>query len=87
MKDLEQEIKELIIESLDLEDVSVEDIVSDEALFGEGLGLDSIDALEMGLALKKKYGLILEANSSESRKHFYSISSLALYVNSQREAS
>ncbi len=84
MKELEQEIKSLLIEVLDLEDVTTDDIVTDEPLFGEGLGLDSIDALELGLALKKQYGLILEANSSESRKHFYSIASLAMYIQSQR---
>lgn len=85
MKELEQEIKGLIIETLDLEDVTVDDIATDEALFGDGLGLDSIDALEIGLALKKTYGLVLEANSAESVKHFYSIASLASYVHSQSE--
>ncbi len=83
MQDLEKEIKELIIESLDLEDVSVGDIETDDALFGDGLGLDSIDALELGLALKKKYNIVLEANSEESRKHFYSVASLAKFVSGQ----
>ena len=53
----ENEIKQLIIESLFLEDIEVDDIKSDEALFGDGLGLDSIDALELGIALQNKYGL------------------------------
>ncbi|MEP1743099.1 MAG: phosphopantetheine-binding protein [Kangiellaceae bacterium] len=83
MQDLEREIKELIIESLDLEDVSIDEIETESALFGEGLGLDSIDALELGLALKKKYNIVLEANSEESRKHFYSVASLAKFVSSQ----
>lgn len=83
MQDLEREIKELIIESLDLEDVSIEEIETESALFGDGLGLDSIDALELGLALKKKYNIVLEANSEESRKHFYSVASLAKFVSSQ----
>ena len=83
MQDLEREIKELIIESLDLEDVSVDDIETEDALFGDGLGLDSIDALELGLALKKKYNIVLEAHSEESRKHFYSVASLAKFVSSQ----
>jgi len=85
MQELEQELKLLIIESLDLEDVSVDDIKTEEALFGDGLGLDSIDALELGLALKKKYQLLLEANSADSRKHFYSVASLAAFVQSQRD--
>ena len=54
---LEQEIKELIISALDLEDITVSDIDSTAPLFNEGLGLDSIDALELGMALKKKYGV------------------------------
>jgi acyl carrier protein len=83
MQDLEKEIKELIIESLDLEDVSIDDIETEAALFGDGLGLDSIDALELGLALKKKYSIVLEANSEESRQHFYSVASLAKFVSSQ----
>ncbi|MCP4412685.1 MAG: acyl carrier protein [Gammaproteobacteria bacterium] len=85
MHELENEIKALIIESLDLEDMSVEDIDTDEALFNEGLGLDSIDALELGLALKKKYLLKLDSNSEESKKHFYSIASLAKLILTQRE--
>jgi acyl carrier protein len=83
MQDLEREIKELIIECLDLEDVSIDEIETESALFGDGLGLDSIDALELGLALKKKYNIVLEANSEESRKHFYSVASLAKFVSSQ----
>ena len=80
MSDIEQELKQLIIEALELEDVSVEDIDSKAPLFGEGLGLDSIDALELGLALQKKYRIKLEADSEETRKHFSSINSLAELV-------
>ena len=57
MSDLELEIKKLIISSLNLEDYQPEDITSEESLFADGLGLDSIDALELGVALQKKYGL------------------------------
>ena len=57
MDELKKEIKEVIISSLDLEDVKAEDIVDSQPLFGEGLGLDSIDALELGVALKKKFGV------------------------------
>ena len=85
MSDLENEIKLLIIESLDLEDIAVEDINSKETLFGEGLGLDSIDALELGLALKNKYDVRLDADSEVSRKHFFSVETLANFVTEQRK--
>ena len=81
MNDTERELKLLIIEALDLEDITAEEIDSNEPLFVEGLGLDSIDALELGLALQKKYGIKLEADSDETRKHFYNICSLAKLVN------
>lgn len=84
MHKLVDEIKTLIIEALDLEDVTIEDIKTDEPLFGEGLGLDSIDALELGLALKKKYALTLESDLEDSKKHFYSVASLSELVNAQR---
>ena len=87
MDELENEIKILIIESLELEDVRVEDIQSQAPLFGEGLNLDSIDALELGLALKNKYNVRLDGDSEASRKHFYSVASLALFVDSQRNQS
>jgi len=85
MNDLENQIKTLIIESLELEDMSIEEIETEEALFGDGLGLDSIDALELGLALKKKFDIKLEASSEDSKKHFYSVASLAAFVREQRE--
>ena len=80
MDTLKQELKELIITSLDLEDVTVGDIVDDEPLFVEGLGLDSIDALELGVAIKKKYQVKLDANSDNNRKHFASLNSLAAFI-------
>ncbi|MGN0006218.1 MAG: phosphopantetheine-binding protein [Candidatus Gastranaerophilaceae bacterium] len=75
--ELEKEIKNLIITSLDLEDISVEDIKDDEALFTTGLGLDSIDALELGMALKKKYNIVLGDDKEENKKYFYSVRTLA----------
>jgi acyl carrier protein len=87
MDELENEIKALIIDALELEDVSVEDIDSQAALFGDGLNLDSIDALELGLALKNKYNVRLDSDSEVSRKHFYSVASLALFVDAQRKQS
>ncbi|NVK22251.1 MAG: acyl carrier protein [Kangiellaceae bacterium] len=84
MQQLEQQIKQLIIDALDLEDISVDEIETDEALFGDGLGLDSIDALELGLALKKEFEIKLEANSEESKKHFYSVATLAQFIQGQK---
>lgn len=83
-KQLEQEIKELIISSLALEDIMPPDIDTNDALFVKGLGLDSIDALELGLALQKKYGVTVSSDSEETRKHFGSVNSLASFVMAQR---
>lgn len=86
MKALEQELKQLIIDTLDLEDITVEDIDSGEALFVEGLGLDSIDALELGLALQKRYGVKVDADAEETKKHFSSVHNLAQLVSSYTTA-
>ncbi|WP_416240445.1 phosphopantetheine-binding protein [Methylophaga sp. OBS3] len=74
----------MIIESLDLEDIEVDDIDSDEPLFVDGLGLDSIDALEIGLALQKQYGIKLKADSAETRQHFANVSALVKLVEEHR---
>ena len=84
MMKLHNEIKQLIIECLDLEDVTIDDIDTEAALFGEGLGLDSIDALELGLAIKKQFDVKIEANSDATKAHFYSVASLASFIESQR---
>lgn len=81
---LEHEIKELIIATLSLEDIQADDIDAEAALFNDGLGLDSIDALELGLALQKRYGLSLSAESQETRQHFASVRALAAFVAAQR---
>ena len=86
MQHLEREIKELIISSLSLEDTRPEDIDAQAPLFVEGLGLDSIDALELGVALQKKYGISMSADSSETRRHFASVQSLAAFVQAARPA-
>lgn len=83
MNALEQELKALIISALDLEDISIDDIDTNIPLFGEGLGLDSIDALELGVALKKKYGIQLEAGDTHTREHFRSVATLAALVRAQ----
>jgi acyl carrier protein len=80
MDDLKQQIKELIISALELEDVKPENIVDSEPLFGEGLGLDSIDALELGVALKKKFGVKFSAENADNKKHFGSVDALAAYI-------
>ncbi|MEC5163264.1 MULTISPECIES: phosphopantetheine-binding protein [unclassified Janthinobacterium] len=82
---LEQEVKELIIEVLQLEDIGVDDIDTDAPLFVDGLGLDSIDALELGVALQKKYGISLSADSDDTRRHFASVRALAALVASHRK--
>lgn len=74
------EIKSLIISTLELEDISPEDIENDAPLFNDGLALDSIDALELGVAMQKKYGIKLDAESEDTKKHFYSVASLAALV-------
>lgn len=84
MLQFEQEIKELIISSLALEDITPHDIDSAEALFVDGLGLDSIDALELGLALQKRYGVSLSADSEQTRQHFRSVQTLAAFVAAHR---
>jgi acyl carrier protein len=84
MQELEQELKELIIECLNLEDVKAADIDADAALFGAGLGLDSIDALELGVAIQKRYGVAL-GDSEEGRKHFASVRTLATFVAGARQ--
>jgi acyl carrier protein len=83
--ELEKEIKELIITTLDLEDVGPEDIDSHAPLFVEGLGLDSIDALELGLALQKKYKVKISKDSAENKKYFASVASLAGLVSAGSE--
>lgn len=83
MDELEQEIKALIIETLKLEDIQVEDIGSEEALFGGGLGLDSIDALELGVALRRRFGLKIETINDDVKAHFATVRSLAKFIQNQ----
>ncbi|MGE5626214.1 MAG: phosphopantetheine-binding protein [Bacillota bacterium] len=84
MNTLIEELKQLIIASLDLEDVAPADIDPKAPLFGDGLGLDSIDALELGVAIQKKYHVKLDANSADTRQHFHSVENLAKFIESQR---
>lgn len=84
MIELKTEIKQLIIECLNLEDTTIEDINDDAPLFVDGLGLDSIDALELGVAIKKRYNVMLETDSKETRKHFFSVASLAKFISESK---
>ncbi len=80
MQSLEEEVKQFIIDVLQLEDIKPEDIDAEAPLFVEGLGLDSIDALELGVALQKRYGISLSADSEETRTHFKSVRTLAAMI-------
>ncbi|WP_413731585.1 phosphopantetheine-binding protein [Sodalis sp. RH20] len=86
MEQLNQEIKQLIIDTLNLEGIGRDDIDTDAPLFGDGLGLDSIDALELGLAVKNRYNVVLSAENQEIRRHFFSVATLAAFIQSQRAA-
>lgn len=83
MKELIKQLKEQIIEVLNLEDVTPEDIENDAPLFGEGLGLDSIDALELIVMMEKEYGIKLK-NPAEGKEIFKSINVMAQYINEHR---
>lgn len=85
MSELHTEIKQLIIDALFLEDISVADIETDAELFGGGLGLDSIDALELGLAIKKRYNVIIDADDPNVRNHFASVGNLSKYILESKE--
>lgn len=74
---LEAELKQLIVDALRLEDITPEEISSDEALFDGGLGLDSIDALELGMAISKKYAVKLSREKQENRDYFRNVKRLA----------
>ncbi len=79
-EELKTKIKNVIISSLELEDIKAEDIGDDEPLFGEGLGLDSIDALELGVAMKKNFGVKFSAEGDDNKKYFASVNALASYI-------
>jgi len=86
VESLEQEIKELIIDVLVLEDVAPADIEPEAALFVEGLGLDSIDALELAMALEERYGVKIGDDPEQNQKIFASVRNLAAFVKASRTA-
>lgn len=84
MADLNTELKQYIIEALNLEDMTPDDIDDESPLFGEGLGLDSIDALELIVLMEKYYGIRL-ASAAEGKEIFKSIQTMADYVAKNRK--
>jgi acyl carrier protein len=84
VQSLEEEIKELIIEALVLEDVTASEIELEAALFVDGLGLDSIDALELAMALEERYGVKIGDDPEQNRQIFASVRALAAFVSENR---
>jgi len=85
LKTLEDEIKQLIVKSLRLENVKPQNIKTQDPLFVKGLGLDSIDALELSVALARKYGILLDGKTRDYQKHFSSVRNLAQFVAKNRK--
>ena len=82
---LETQIKQMIIDSLGQEDISADDIDTDAPLFGDdGLGLDSVDALELGLAVQKTFNFQFDGEKDKLREHFTSVKTLADFVRSRQ---
>ena len=81
--ELEEGIRQAILSSVEVDGLTAADLPSDAPLFGDGVGLDSIDALEIGAALRKKYQVKFKANSDENRVHFRTIASLADFIAAQ----
>lgn len=85
MNELILELKELIISGLNLEDISVDDIDENAPLFGDGLGLDSVDALELGLLIQKKYEIVINTKTANVKEIFANIRNLADYISKNRK--
>ena len=85
LEETEQKVKEIIVSSLDLEDVSPSDIDTEAPLFGEGLGLDSIDALELGMAIKREFGISFSKDPAENKRVFRSVMALAAHIMEQKQ--
>ena len=82
----ERELANLIVESLNLEGVSAADIDPDARLFGEGLGLDSLDMLELSMAVEQRYGVKLRSDDPDNERVFASLRSLSQHIQSRRVA-
>ena len=85
LEETEQKVKEIIVSSLDLEDVSPSDIDTAAPLFGGGLGLDSIDALELGMAIKREFGISFSKDPAENKRVFRSVETLATHIMEQKQ--
>jgi len=85
LEETEQKVKEIIVSSLDLENVSPSDIDTEAPLFGEGLGLDSIDALELGMAIKREFGISFSKDPAENKRVFRSVRTLAAHIMEQKQ--
>ncbi len=81
---IELEVANLIIDSLALEDITAADIVPGDALFNDGLGLDSIDALELAMAISQKYGFQLKSDDANNAQIFSSLRNLAKHIESNK---
>ena len=84
MEELESRISQLIIDTLNLEDIEVHEIDPTEPLFGDGLGLDSIDALELALAISQNYGVQIKADDAENKNIFASLSALSNFIEANK---
>ena len=84
MTSAERELADLLVESLNLDGVSAAEIDPEAPLFGAGLGLDSIDALELSLAISKKYGFQLRSDNDDNRRIFGSLRALSAHIQQQR---
>ena len=84
MPELQREVAELLVECLNLEDISAEEIDPDAPLFGDGLGMDSIDVLEVALSVSKKYSVQLKADSPDNNRIFGSLRQLSDHIAAQR---
>jgi len=78
------EIKKLLVDTLKLEDLEPSEIETNAPLFGDGLGLDSIDALELGIAIQKKYGIVIDSNDDSTKQQFASVQSLSDFISKNR---
>lgn len=82
---MNEEIKELIISALNIPDLKPSDISDSESLFNEGLGLDSVDALELALAIQKKYNIVLDPKNTDLRQVFASVENLAKFIEREKK--
>jgi len=82
---LEDELRQLIVEGLVLQEIDPEDIAPEQPLFEDGLGLDSVDALELAMIIQKEYGIKVRGTTEENRERFRSLRSLARFIARRRE--